>query len=502
MSGVAALLLLSALLHQRGRQEPVEHLFAAAARSMAGEDVELVSKTKLLADGTKLAFLEIRGEMDELAGYAFHTQRIGGRAIGYGGKIVLAVMLDGDAAISGTRIIRSDETPWYLSRVKDWMKSLTGMGLAGVDPVAGVDSVTGATITSDAILQILSESGQRFAGQVLGMATGTQELSSTRPIDVRSLLFVGLVVVALVMRRRPTTRSRWLFLAFATLVLGFHLNVQYSVAHVFSLLSLRVPPMMVGAPFLLVVVVPILVLLFGNFYCGYLCPFGALQELVGRLHRFVPRIGPDQKTVQYGRLVKYLLLFVFVSLFALSLDTSLASSDLLVTVFGGSRTRFGIAATILVLALAIPYGRFWCRNLCPSGAFLSLLNGVHLLKRYIPAINPGLCEFGVSNVQELDCLCCDRCRLPDASTPASGSSGKKRNMIFIILIAVLAGLLARETAAAWRQGRVLLSAHRLQGVEGKARDADMVKLRRLIETKMLSDHEAVHYKTAPSPVRE
>jgi Na+-translocating ferredoxin:NAD+ oxidoreductase RnfG subunit len=495
VSGLAAFLVVFALLHHRESGGSVDRLFIATVKSLVSENSELVSKTKLLADGTTLEFLEIHNETGDLDGYAFHTEAIGGEAVGYGGRIVLAVILDTATGIRELRIIKSNETPSYLIPVVSWMKGIVGRRLGSKDPLADVDTVTGATITSSSVRQILDEAGRRFTGEILGMDVGGPRLPTGRGPGGRFFLVAALMLLAPAIRMKPHGRGRLFIMVFVAMVLGLHLNIQYSVAHIFSLLGLRVPPPAPAVPFLLVVILPVTVLLFGNFYCGYLCPFGALQELVGRLHRFVPGIGPDQKTARYGRLVKYLLLFVFVSLFALSLDTSLASNDPLVTVFGGSRTHFGIAVTILVLGLSIPYGRFWCRNLCPTGAFLSLLNGVHLLKRHIPAVNPGLCEFGVSNVQELDCLCCDRCRLPAASTPDSGSAGKKRNMIFIILILVLAGLLARETAVAWREGRAVLASGRMTGVAGRARDVDMGKLRRLIDGRMLSDHEAGYYKT-------
>ncbi|HNT88474.1 MAG TPA: 4Fe-4S binding protein, partial [Candidatus Hydrogenedentes bacterium] len=60
-------------------------------------------------------------------------------------------------------------------------------------------------------------------------------------------------------------------------------------------------------------------------------------------------------------------------------------------------------------ALSFPYRRFWCRNLCPAGAFLALLNRPRILRRLSPPTHPARCDLGVRNAEELDCIRCDRC---------------------------------------------------------------------------------------------
>ena len=51
--------------------------------------------------------------------------------------------------------------------------------------------------------------------------------------------------------------------------------------------------------------IPLLVVLVGNIYCGYLCPFGALQELIGDLLPARVRLDPDLPVWRAARLLKY-----------------------------------------------------------------------------------------------------------------------------------------------------------------------------------------------------
>ena len=76
----------------------------------------------------------------------------------------------------------------------------------------------------------------------------------------------------------------------------------------------------------------------------------------------------------------------------------------------GTVARIAITVAIVVTGLAFFYRRFWCRNLCPAGAFLSLINGLRLLARWTPAPRPAQCDLGVRSGEELDCIRCDRCR--------------------------------------------------------------------------------------------
>ncbi len=176
----------------------------------------------------------------------------------------------------------------------------------------------------------------------------------------------------------------------------------------FALLGLSLPAPGLTAAFFLAVAVPALVVLLGNVYCGYMCPFGALQELAGEL-KGRARTDPGLAAWRWGRAVKYLLLSLLAAAFALTRDPSVLAADPLITFFS-SQDAWAFWLGISAAALAVIFRRFWCRNLCPAGAFLALLGGLRLLRRFLPAERPGRCDMGVRTRFDLDCLGCDRCR--------------------------------------------------------------------------------------------
>jgi len=330
---------------------------------------------------------------------------------GYGGPIDLAIAMDRDGMLKTVQVMQSHETPAYLHMLEDWLASLQGKNLLDDRGLQGVDGVTGATLSSNAIVETLHAAGRGFASAALGKDVKAAPQGSTRGHgDANFWWLAGFFAIGVLARYWPNPWIRRGILLASVVVLGFWLNLQYSTQQLFSSLALDGLPDLWTAPFFMAVVLPVLVLVFGNIYCGYICPFGAAQELLGDLRPERFAFDPDKRAWRYARLIKYVLLFLLTALFALTRDSAVLTADPLITFFGSARSGIVLRLAIAVLALSVVYRRFWCRNLCPAGAFLALLKNVRILKRISPPTFPNRCDLGVRNVDELDCIHCDRCR--------------------------------------------------------------------------------------------
>ncbi|MCM0044076.1 MAG: 4Fe-4S binding protein [Burkholderiaceae bacterium] len=121
-------------------------------------------------------------------------------------------------------------------------------------------------------------------------------------------------------------------------------------------------------------------------FCGWLCPFGALQELVARLARVlrVPQLRLRTPLDARLKRIKYLLLAAIVlsALFAPRITDSLVEIEPFKTAITLVFVRswpFVVYAVGLVLASAFVY-KFFCRYLCPFGAGLAVLGKLRLSK--------------------------------------------------------------------------------------------------------------------------
>jgi spermidine synthase len=404
----AAALLASGIAAGLRRGQEGERLLAAAHEMAGGEEPE--PQDVRPADGPPFRYWKGTDPEDASVTLVFSSAGLAEGIHGYGGPLTLGVAVSSEGELRGFKILRSRETPAYLELLHPWRDRLLGRDLFASEVFRDVDGVTGATLTSNAILATLSAAGRGFASRALGREIGEPAPPRTeRGIDPSFAWVAAFLAAAILVRFRPGRWRRRGFLLAAFLVLGLQKNLQYSSHHVFSLLGGTLPAAGASAAFLLVVGVPVLTLLVGNVYCGWVCPFGALQELVGELRPRRLVTDPEKGIWRTGRLVKYGLLFLLVLSFALTRDPSVLAADPLTTFYGAVRRNAVWVVGVGAIALSIPFRRFWCRNLCPAGAFLSLLNLVRLVRKLSPATQPGRCDLGVRNPRELDCLRCDRC---------------------------------------------------------------------------------------------
>lgn len=175
-------------------------------------------------------------------------------------------------------------------------------------------------------------------------------------------------------------------------------------------------------------------LLFGRFFCGYVCPLGAVLDFVDpllfrKVKRRVPAADLPLRRVKYVVLVIFLgaaiagasLVYLldpmalltrtytfilyppFVGFINLLLDLvrpiaqamgwmTLATLSYPQPAYYMSLITLAIFAAILALGRLTP--RFWCRYLCPLGALLSLLSPLGRLRRTVGPECPacGLCQ--------------------------------------------------------------------------------------------------------------
>lgn len=124
-------------------------------------------------------------------------------------------------------------------------------------------------------------------------------------------------------------------------------------------------------------------------FCGWLCPFGALQELVARFARLL-RIRPIRLRRSTDAKLKQVKYFVLAAIllsawFAPEIADSLVEVEPFktgITLYFVRAWPFVIYAVVVVVASALVY-KFFCRYLCPFGAGLAILGRLRLL-RWLP----------------------------------------------------------------------------------------------------------------------
>ncbi|HCO94158.1 MAG TPA: hypothetical protein DIU00_09440 [Phycisphaerales bacterium] len=499
----ASVVLCSNLLAYAGvRLRPSLPLYSAQA--LAGE-LRIEQQSAVLGESAhKVDYFRALDANDLLTGYIFSSEDLAPEVRGFGGKINLAIYVDDrDGSLIGFHMMRSNETPAYLELLSEWCDSLIGRKLFQSGPFADIQAVTGATVSSEAIVSALETSGQRFAAEVLSRPTdplAEQPAHRAKYLpDTQAIYLIAAFALALIVTYLGGFWSRLVVLCLSLGIGGIWLNAQYSSEQIVTILSGYTPAIAVTGAFLLVVVVPLLVIIFGNLYCGYICPFGAAQELIGYIlpERFKPPI--SNESMRKARFVKYVILLIVVIVFFASRDRTTLVADPLISVFGGRFTTGDFRSAFLFVVAAALLGslfwpRFWCRYLCPAGAFLSILNHVAILKRYLPAKKFGRCQFGLTGRDNADCIQCDKCRFEKFDRAAAA---KRREFAGAFAACVLIAALFISVVSADRFLKVVPAGQEAATVSasgGQPRDVDAQRVRTMMRENKLSDKEAEFYK--------
>jgi len=246
------------------------------------------------------------------------------------------------------------------------------------------------------------------------------------------LLFFG-GAVALYMQ--GSRRLRLGFLVAVAVVMGLAWNLQLAVDSVLIILSGSLPPASTLSLGVLAGGLLLTLVLAGSLFCGYLCPLGALLELLSLAGlKWSPGPRPDRalRHVKYGAA----LLCLLAALVGPSARAFFAGDPLLFA-FRLRWDGLGGSLLLLVLAASLVWSRPWCRYLCPLGALNSLWERVGLLTRWAPRRRTEGCHLGVQVGRDWDCLRCNRCLSREAVQPQAGSSMVGRAGLVLVVLAAL-----------------------------------------------------------------
>ena len=237
--------------------------------------------------------------------------------------------------------------------------------------------------------------------------------SRTNVIIEAALLTLLTLILAfqtrLVQSRRAHRLVRNSFLLFVLVWEGWIAGGQLSIFNVINYMQAPFRHFEIGfylaEPLMVMIVIYTaisLVLLGRGVFCGWLCPFGALQELLAQFSRFIdlPQWNPPEPLQRYLWLGKYVSAGLVLGLAALSIETGsrIAEVEPFNTAITSHFTRAWpyvfYACALLMIGLFTE--RAYCRFLCPLGGFLALADRLHLvnlLKRRPECGSPcHLCE--------------------------------------------------------------------------------------------------------------
>ncbi len=331
---------------------------------------------------------------------------------GFAGPIELLIAVGRDGILRGVRYLGSQETPSYIAGMDAWVAGLQGLDLVqGPLNLERFDGLSGATVSSRAVLETINVAARRGTAAAFDQAVPPQAEAGTGTPDWGLYATVVLVLLFFPVYLSGHEGARLAYQVASLGVLGLWLNTLVTEVDLVNLSQGHAaPPAENPQRWLLLGFVAVTSLGFGQVWCGYVCPFGAAQELVSRLGRRLGlRTYPERSLEQGARYLKFVLLAAMLVAVWVSGDGVWATFNPMQHAFGGRLGGAMLWLTGLVLAACLFHYRFWCRYLCPMGACLALSNKVALLQRLAPKRRFEHCDLGVKGEFDLDCIRCNRC---------------------------------------------------------------------------------------------
>lgn len=169
---------------------------------------------------------------------------------------------------------------------------------------------------------------------------------------------------------------------------------------------------------------------FGRVICGFLCPFGLLQEL---LYKIPSKKVKKNKWTRRLCHLKYIILIIFVVAIPLILTVPgfckyicpagtlegglfLVTMDERLRALAGGLFSWKMAVLAVVVVSAVFLFRSFCRFLCPLGAFYSLFHkvsmvGIKVNEKKCNGCNACVlaCKMDVKKVGDGECIQCGEC---------------------------------------------------------------------------------------------
>lgn len=343
--------------------------------------IELSEIHDLFPDAQQLQLLDtsyfaVKNAENETVGSVLLSSPYSDGIKGYAGPTPLLIALDKEGKIMQVRILANRETPGFLKSVTNagFFESWNGLT---VDEALqkDVDAVSGATYSSRGIQNSLKA---RLAVVSRQSVTEATDNSALWP----NLCILLVVVMALVCFFIPqkTKTLRLITLLLSILILGFWRDAMMSLYLFYGWLTNGLSLATEWVLVLVALLAVMLPLFTGKaFYCTYLCPMGALQEMVGKACK--KKVKMSNKLVMILLIIRKLYLLVILVLLALGIITNLVFFEPFSVFSVRSLTVFSVVFAVIILAASLFINRAWCRFLCPTGLLFDLVRRIRLKQK-------------------------------------------------------------------------------------------------------------------------
>lgn len=298
-------------------------------------------------------------------GEVINTSQLGRSILGYGGTVPLEIYIT-DGRIDSIKALPNNETSDVFKRLYDegLMTSWNGKTLEEAATM-DVNGVTGATYSSDAVIGNV-KSGVDYA---LGMKVDHRAEGGVKASLIAALLVVlAGAILPLVLRNNP--RYRLVQQVLNVAILGFWAGVFIDYAMMLNFFAHGFSFSLAGVVTVVILIVGLVYPVFNKpgYYCAWICPFGSLQDIAGKILTRKLKISPG--TLKALDTFRSVLWVVLLSLLFIGWGYQWIDYEIFTSFLVKSASWAVICAGLLFVVLSVFINRPFCRFVCPTGTLL------------------------------------------------------------------------------------------------------------------------------------
>lgn len=296
-----------------------------------------------------------------------------GEATGYEGKVVTAILINTEGKIVSTYLVEENEWRQWIQKINEanFLKEFKDKMVS--DPFSlekDIDGVASATITSRAITGGVRQAAHYVANSYFGlMPEKVQRNWLTKDIVLLTVIWLLAVIGVLIKKNK----LRYVTLLLGAGIIGFWLNATVNLSQFGSIALGRFPSLEINLRWYIMILGILFTTIFfrRNIYCFWICPFGAVQELLymasGRKSQL------SERNRHLFSLIRKILMWAAIIVVLVLRKPAVIGFEPFSVMFSFTGSMLNWVFLFYTLTTGLYSYRFWCLNMCPVGFCINLL---------------------------------------------------------------------------------------------------------------------------------
>lgn len=308
----------------------------------------------------------VKDEKGKTLGYIISSKPYSDSLTGFAGPVHFVMGIDTKNMLTGIKLTEHNESPGYLDFItkEGFFDKLKNKPIESIIN-DNIDAVSGASMTTNCIIKALKQKAAEYNKTVVKIQKTQLKKKITDGLTIFVIAFSLLCYFTKIFKK-----YRLLLLISSVALLGFVNGTFISMFLMYGWIQTGIPVLthtVLAVIFILAVVLPLFIN--RSFYCDYLCPYGAAQELAGKITK--KKFNIPFRASFIMKHLREILFFIVVVLLLLNVSFDLTNIEPFSAFIFVSASVVAIILALVFLILSAFYNKPWCHYFCPTGQFLS-----------------------------------------------------------------------------------------------------------------------------------